>query len=52
MEAELLAECDEDQGKVSLFFQRVIEAYPTAYTCCGEIRLQVLGRILCVRLKE
>lgn len=44
MEAELLAECDEDEGEVSLFFQRVIEAYPTAYTCCGEIRLQHHGQ--------
>lgn len=43
MEAELLAECDEDEGKVSLFFQCVIEAYPTAYSC-GEIRLQHHGQ--------
>lgn len=33
VEAELLAEYDEDEGEVSLFFQQVVEAHPTAFTC-------------------
>lgn len=36
VEAELLAECDEEEGKVS-FLLHVIEAYHALNSKCGEI---------------
>lgn len=39
VEAELLAECDEDEGNES-FLMHVKEAYRAVYTWCSEIRFQ------------